>query len=144
MPQQRIKGQETEVLIVADGEIQSSLTEIQSFEFSQETATSEEGYLGEKANRYDEIYNGFSFSMEMHHSTPDLFALLQIIKDRAQRRTPGVQINIKTTLNYPSGERVRIICNDVFFDSAGISVGGRDQYATTTLPGKGSEYRVLA
>lgn len=142
MADQRIKGQETEILVLADGQAQS-FTDIQSFEFSQETETLEEGYLGEKANRYDEIYKGYTFSMEMHNSSPELFNFLQILKDRAQRRTPGTTINIKTTLNFPNGDRSRVILNDAFFDASGISFGGRDEYGTTTIPGKGTDFRVL-
>lgn len=142
MADQRIKGQEIEIIVLKDGAIQQ-FTDIQSFEFSQETETLEEGYLGEKANRYDEIYKGYTFSLEMHNSSPELFPFLQAIKDRAQRRTPDVMINVKATLNYPNGERSRVILNDAFFDSSGISFGGRDEYGTTTIPGKGSDYRVL-
>jgi len=142
MADQRIKGQEVSILVLKDGEIQQ-FTDIQSFDFTQEMETTEEGYLGEKANRYDDMYKGYSFNIEMHNSSPELFSFLEVLKDRAQRRTPGVVINIKATLNYPSGERARVILNDAFFDSSGINFGGRDQYGSTTIPGKGSEFRVI-
>jgi len=143
MAAQRIKGQETEVLVVVNGEVQSQITDVQSFEFMQETETLEEGYLGEKANRYDDIYKGFTFSLDLHNSSPSLLTLLGSIKDRAQRRTPGTQINIKTTLAFPSGTRTRVILNDAFFDNAGLAFGGRSEYGKTTLHGKGTDYRVL-
>lgn len=143
MASQRVKGQETEISIIAGGQVQSQLTEIQSFEFVQSTATTEEGYLGEKSNRYDEIYNGFTFSMDLHHSTGAIFDFFSIVRDRAQRRTPGAVVNIKTTLNFPSGERKRVILNDVFFDESGLAFAGREAYGSTTISGKGSEYRVL-
>lgn len=139
-----IKGQDVEVLVVAGGQVQSQLTDIQSFDFTQETATLEENYLGEKAARYDDIYNGFSFSMDLHNSNPGLLSLLQVIQERAQRRTPLVQINVKATLSFPSGVRVRVILNDVFFDAAGLAFGGRAEYGTTALTGKGTSFRVLA
>lgn len=142
MANQRIKGQEVEISIIAAGQTQS-LFDIQSSEFSQETEILEEGYLGEKANRYDEIYKGYTGSVEMHNSSPDLFLLLQTVKDRAQRRTPGAQINIKMTLAYPSGDRARVVLNDAFFDPAGISFGGRDEYGSTTLNFKGTSFRVI-
>lgn len=142
MADQRIKGQEVEILVLKDGQIQQ-FTDIQSFEMTQETETKEEEYLGEKANRYDEIYKGYSFSIGMHNSSPQLFPFLAAIKDRAQRRTPGTTINIKATLNFPSGLRSRVILNDAFFDAAGINFGSRSDYGTTTLPGKGSDFRVL-
>lgn len=142
MVQQRIKGQESSCIVIADGK-SMEFTDIQSTEFTQDTETKEEGYLGEGSNRYDEIYKGYSGKIDMHNSSPELFTFLEIIKDRAQRRTPGTVINIKTTLAYPSGERVRIIMNDAFFDASGIAFSGRDAYGSTSIPFKGSEYRVL-
>ena len=52
-------------------------------------------------------------------------------------------MNIKATLNYPSGLRRRVICSDVFFDPMGISFGGRTEYGTTKIEFKGSEYRAI-
>ncbi len=140
MANQRIKGQEVEISIVADGKTQA-FTDIQSAEFSSETETTEEGFLGEKSNRYDEIYKGYSGSVSMHNSSDELLNFLGIVKDRAQRRSPGIVINIKMTLAFPSGLRRRIIMQDAFFDASGISFGGRAEYGSSTIPFKGSEWR---
>lgn len=143
MAQQRIKGQEVEVQLVVDGAVQDSLTAIQNFSVSREFSTTEEGYLSEKANRYDEYYNGFSGSMDLHFSSPDVFDLMQSIQDRAQRRDPGVQINIKATLNFPSGERRRVLLQDCFFDSIPMNFGSRGDYGSVSLNFKGSDVRVI-
>ena len=137
----RIKGQEVEILLVVNGEIQSALTDIQSFEFNQELETTEEGYLGEKGNRYDEFYKGYSGSVSLHNHSPDLFTFFDFVKDRAQRREPGTIVNIKATLNYPSGERQRVLLQDAFFDTMGLSFGSRSEYGATTLNFKGTEFR---
>lgn len=142
MPSTRIRGQDVEVVVLADGRAQS-FTDIQSSEFTSETETSEEGYLGEKSNRYDEIYKGYSGSLDLHNSSPATLDFLKIVKDRAQRRTPGVTINVKMTLAFPSGERKRIVMSDAFFDASGVSFGGRDEYGTTTIPFKGSDWRAI-
>lgn len=142
MADQRIKGQEVELNVVAGGAL-VVFTDVQSFEMMQVTETKEEGYLGEKGDRYDEFYKGYTGSFKMHNSSPELFNFLQTIKDRAQRRTPGVVINIKATLNYPSGARARVMLADAFFDEAGINFGSRADYGETTFNFKGSNYRVL-
>lgn len=142
MANQRIKGQEVEVHVLADG-VSQVFTDIQSFEMMSVTETKEEGYLGEKADRYDEFYKGYTASFKMHNSSPEVFLFLQTIKDRAQRRTPGVKINVKATLNFPSGDRSRVILSDAFFDEAGVNFGSRDAYGETTFNFKGTEYRVL-
>lgn len=140
MANQRIKGQEVEISIVADGKTRT-FTDIQSADFSSETETLAEGYLGEKSDRYDEIYKGYSGSVSMHNSSDEILDFLSLIKDRAQRRTPGIVINVKMTLAFPSGLRRRIIMQDAFFDASGISFGSRTDYGSTSIPFKGSEWR---
>jgi len=142
MPGQRIKGQEVEVSVLVDG-VSSVFTDINSFEMQSVTETKEEGYLGEKADRYDEFYKGWTASLKMHNSNGELFKFQNIVKDRAQRRTPGVVINIKATLNFPSGERARVVLGDAFFDSLGVAFGSRDAYGESSLSAKGTEFRVL-
>ena len=143
MPGQRIKGQEVEILFVKDGEVQSDFTDVQSFEFTSETEILEEMFLGEKANRYDEVYKGYAGAVSMHNSTPGLFDFMEAIKDRAQRRSPGTVINLKATLNFPSGARSRIILQDLFFDPQGIAFGSRTEYGSTTFNFKGTDWRHL-
>lgn len=142
MANQRIKGQEVEISVLVDG-VTSTFTDINSFEMSSVTETTEEGYLGEKGNRYDEFYKGWTASIKMHNGNGEIFKFQGIIKDRAQRRTPAVQINIKATLNFPNGDRSRVILNDAFFDEMGVAFGSRDAYGETNLSAKGTDFRVL-
>lgn len=142
MANPRIKGQDAEITVVSNG-ITSVFTDIQSFEMMSVTETKQEGYLGEKSDRYDEIYKGYTGSFKMHNSNGELFKFAAIVKDRAQRRTPGIKINVKATLNYPNGERSRVNLQDAFFDDMGINFGSRDGYGESTIHFKGSEYTVL-
>lgn len=139
----RIRGEDVEVMIVVDNAIDTTFTDIKSVEVSYDFEIKEEGYVGEKSNRYDDIYKGASGKISMHNSTPALFDFFQKIKNRAQRRTPGVKVNIKATLNYPSGERRRVIMQDVFFDPMGLNFAGRTEYGASDLSFKCSEPRVL-
>ena len=143
MALQRIKGQEVEVILVLNGVVQDSITDVRSFDVGREFETTEEGYLGEKANRYDEFYKGYTGSIELNFGSPDVFDLMQSIQDRAQRREPGTLINIKATLNFPSGERRRVLLQDAFFDSIPMSFGSRGDYGTVSLSFKGADVRVL-
>lgn len=143
MAVQRIKGQEVEVLLVVDGQVQDTLTAVKSTEITREFETTEEGYLGEKGDRYDEFYKGYSGSMELHFGDAVVFDFMQAVQDRAQRRTPGTVINIKVTLNFPSGQRRRVMLQDAHFDSLPMSFSGRGEYGTVTLPFKGADVRVI-
>jgi hypothetical protein len=131
------------VSIVVNGEVQAQLTEVKSSEFMVNFKTLEAGYLGEKANRYDEIYDGYSGKIDLDNSSPAIFDFIESVKARAQRQEPGTVINIKTTLNFPTGEKKRIVMQDAFFDAMGIGFGSRDAYGTTSLNFKGTEFRVI-
>jgi hypothetical protein len=127
---QRIKGQESEISMVVDGAVMSSTTTIRSLEIAAKTEIKEEGYLGETTNRYDEIFNGVRGHIEGHMETKQVFDIMMAIIDRARRRTPGVKINIKTTLNFPNGDRPRVLLQDCFFGEQPIGFGGRSEYLT--------------
>jgi len=140
---QRIKGQEVEVILVADGVIQDTITDVRSFEVAAKLEKKEEGYLGEKTNRYDEIYNGVRGRMELHFENQDILDLAFAIIDRAKRRTPGTKINVKATLNFPNGETPRVFLPDVFFGELPMNFAGRADYGAVTLDFEGSDVQKL-
>jgi len=143
MASQRIKGQETEVLILVDGSIVETVTDVRSFEVAAKLELKEEGYLGEATNRYDEIFNGVRGRMELHIENDDIFDLWSSIIDRAKRRQPGTQINIKSTLNFPNGDRPRILISDAFFGESPLNFASRGDYGTVGLEFSASDLQVI-
>ncbi len=143
MADQRIKGQETEVVMVENGNPLNTIRDIQSFDMEANLEILSEGYLGETTDRKDEKYNGFTGSIAMHFSNPDVLDLTRRIIDRARRREPGLIINIKTTLQFPNGVRTRVLLKDCFFGAIPMSFGGRGEYGTITLPVEGGDYSVI-
>lgn len=138
---QRIKGQEIVLSVLVNGTEQVSLTDVKSFSITPNFDILEEGYLGETHNRYDEIYKGIGVELEVHTEDEGVFAFLEAVKDRAQRRTPGTTINIMATLNYPNGQRPRIVLYNVFFADMPFNIGSRSDYASFKLSGKCSEFK---
>lgn len=130
---QRIKGQETEVILLVDGVPQNTITDVRSFEMALQLATTDEGYLGETTNRKDSIFNGARARMELHIENDDVFDLMTAITDKARRRTPGTRINVKTTLNFPNGDRKRIVIPDVEFGEIPLNFASRADYGTVSL-----------
>jgi len=143
MSSQRIKGQEVELQFVVDGKVQDTITAFRSFEIAAKLEQKEEAYLGEKTNRYDEMFNGVRGRAEFHTENKDVFTLIQSIIDRATRRTPGTQINVKATLNYPNGDRPRILLQDVFFGEIPLGFGSRADYGAVSLDFSCSNFKVL-
>lgn len=140
---QRIKGQEVEVLLVVNGAIQNTVTDVRSFEVAPKLEIKEEGYLGEKTNRYDDIFNGVRGRMELHIENQDVFDMVIGFIDRAKRRTPGVTVNIKSTFNFPNGDRPRVLLQDVFFGEVPFNTASRGDYVSVALEFACSDLRKI-
>lgn len=125
---QRIKGQETEIILIVNGVPVASLTAVKAAEFTYDLETKSEGYLGETTDRKDSVFMGISGKMQLHLDNPDIFELVQTVVDKAQRRTPGTRINVKTTFNWPSGRTARVVIPDAEFGSFPFNNGGRAEY----------------
>jgi hypothetical protein len=128
VPSQRIKGQETTILIVQDGALQAELTDVRNFEFELQTEIKSQGYLGEKTNRKDEVYNGVKGSFELHLHSQDIFTFQNAILDRAKRNTPDTVFNISSVLNFPNGETPTVLFPDVKFGPIPLNVPERGDY----------------
>jgi len=132
---QRIKGQEVSILITNAGELESTLTDIQNFNMELELETKSMGYLGEKTNRQDSIFNGVKFDFEIHVHTEDVWSFLQSLHDKAQRITPDVVFNITGVFTYPNGDQPEILLNDVSFGAVPVNVGSRGDYVKFKMQG---------
>lgn len=139
----RIKGIDVEVRIVSDGELEATLTAIQSFEIEDQLEILSEGFLGEGSKRKDEIYNGVRGRFTMQSESQDYFTFNQKVIDRAKRRTPSVQFNIVATLLYPNGDTPRISIPDVSFGSMPFAFSDRQSYGTITVEFEAEDKDVL-
>ena len=140
---QRIKGQEVEIRIVVDGVMETTLSDIRSFEVTPKFEKLEEQYLGETTMRYDEIFNGVDFSMDLHIESASAFAFMKKIMERAMRRVPGTKINIKAKLNFANGQTPIVMLNDCFFEDVPLNFGGRSDYGEITISGSCSNFEVM-
>lgn len=133
----RLRGQETSVIIVADGQILKTITKIQSTEVNTEVKILEEGYLGETVNRYDEILIGYNGKIKFHVDNPDFVDFIQLLTERAARRRE-FKVNITTTFSFANGQTRRAQLQDVAFGDIPLSAGGRAEYVQASLDFKGS------
>jgi hypothetical protein len=144
MPLPRIKGQETDTVIVVQGSPLLTVKDIRNFEITIRTEKLEEGYLGETSNRFDEILKGIDFRGEFHFENQDILTIFaQAVHDRAVRRNPATKINIRTTLNFPGGDRPRISLKDCFFGPIPMNIAERSQYVAVTVEGSCSDVSIL-
>lgn len=124
----RAKGQEVEIILVANGSPQRNITAIKSLECEFDLEILQEGYLGETTDRSDYVFKGMTGKLEAHIEGKDLLDLLKSIIDNARRRVAGTRINIKASLNLPDGTRPMIVMRDVSFGSTPVNFGGRAEY----------------
>lgn len=139
MPAQRLKGQEVSVLITRGGVLEDTLVDIQSFTMEVMMEIKGMGYLGEKTNRYDDIFNGVKFDMELHLHTQDFLTFLSAALDRAKRNTPDVIFNIVGVFAFPNGQTPTLILNDVKFGAFPMNVPARGDYVKFKLEGNTSD-----
>lgn len=132
-----------ELLITSKNKPLETVTDVRSFELAVQTEILREGYLGETTDRRDEVMRGVRGRMELHFESGDVFDLIADVVNRAQRREPGTQINIKATLNYPSGERKRVLVQNAFFGELPIGFASRADYGTLSLDFEAEGFRVI-
>jgi hypothetical protein len=118
------------------------LADVQSFEAELMLEILEEGYLGETANRFDDIFNGVSGNAELHIETSDYFRFTQRVQDRAQRRTAASgKFVVKANFDFANGTRARLNFEDVFFEGLPVTVGARKDYVKVKVSWKCSNVR---
>jgi hypothetical protein len=142
MPAQRIKGQEVQILIIRDGALEDTLTDIQNFNLEVQVELKVAGYLGEKNNRKDDIYNGVKFDMELHLHTQDWFTFMNALLDRSRRNTPDVVFNITAVLSYPNGDTPTVLIPDVHFGALPHNISSRGDYVKVKLEGEANDFSV--
>jgi len=129
----RLRGQEVEVRIVANGTLENSITAVATFEETFKLEKKEDGFLGETNNRYDHIFQGIEGKMEFHVNSNDWMLFQNVIKLQAQRKTPNTQINLTRTDYYANGQTSIITYADCKFGPSPTSVAGRGEFVKVSL-----------
>lgn len=133
----RIRGQESQVRLTRNGVLERTMTAIESFDWIVNVDILQKGYLGETGDRLDEIYKSTSYTLKFDPESSDAFTLIQLVRDRAQRRTAqaNAHINLVFVANFPNGQRPKITLPDVKIKDPGMGFTNRDAYVGATLSG---------
>lgn len=136
---QRIKGQEVQAVLKVNGVPQESMNIARSVTITPRFDKLEEGYLGEFQMRFDEVFQGVDFAMELNFADKGVIDFMLKIKDRAQRRLPGTQVDLVTTLRFPGGSPTTVTLRDCYFANMPIAFGSRTDYGTFSLDGSAAD-----
>jgi hypothetical protein len=142
MVAQRLKGQEISILFNRGGQLEDTLTDTSDFEFEPKIELKEAGYLGEKSNRHDEIFNGCKFSGTIHLHSQLWFNYQTAIIRRAQRLDPTVIFNISAVMQFPSGDTPAVLLSDVHFGPTPHGIRARGDYMTVKIEGACDDFNV--
>lgn len=139
-----IKGQETRFTFTSPKGLETSITKIKESTFTFDLEVITEQYLSEVADQFDDIFRGISLEITFDIVTPELYDLIEQIIARAQRRTPASgQFSCVSVLNFPSGQKRRMLFPNLKFAEIPNAFGGRDEYGEAKFSMKGSTYRKL-
>lgn len=139
---QRIKGQETVISFTNPQGDQEGLEDVLNFEAELDIEILQEGYLGETADRYDDIYHGVSGRVDLHLENTDYFRFTERVQDRAERRTAaGGVFTATSSFAFPNGQRARLTFEDIFFGALPLRAPSREEYVTVTVSWKGARMR---
>jgi hypothetical protein len=139
MADARLKGQEVEIRITRDAGVQSSISAIGTFNDSVMLETKQDGFLGELADRFDDVMRGYSFDLEFQISEAAWVDFQRSMIDRSQRKTPDVVFNVIRTDFYTNGDTLIMTYLDVKFGAQPTTIASRGDFVKVKLEGKCSE-----
>ena len=141
MSEYRILGKSVQVRLTQGGSIISEISAIKSFTFESRHRILTEGYLGETAQRQDEIFDEVGGSFAVNPEGTDIFSLQQLIVNRSTVRTANpTQVAATFRVSFPQGTVARITIPDMKFDPIPFTVGGRDAYVEMSFTYKATGY----
>src|SRR5271157_5232197 len=112
---ERLRGEQTTILVVANGTVQDTLNDVMNFNAELEFEIISKGYLGQVTNLKDMIFNGAKFDFEINSYTQDWATLVAVIKALAQRTAPNNVINITSVMQYPNGDEPSLLFSNCQF-----------------------------
>jgi hypothetical protein len=124
----RLKGQEVSIRVIDSGTMVASLDSITSFNEEMKSEIKEDGFLGEVANRFDDIFNGFGGDFEIHVRRSDYVNFQKRVKERQQRKVVTRVFNVVRTDLYPDGTSTVFTYIDVKWGAMSTSAGSRTDF----------------
>lgn len=144
MSDQRIAGQDTEVTVVVDGTPIVTIRAIKSFDITWKMSIKSEEYIGETSPRKDDFFEGLSGKIELDLEDTDALTLIQTIQARAQNRAISTKIGVKSTLQFPNGDRAIVNIPNTFYSDIPLSFGSRTDYGKLTLSWEAENGRIVS
>lgn len=141
----RIKGQEVQVRITRNGVLDRTIVDIKSATVVGKFTKIFEKYLGRSSDDTDDIFDHVEGTLVVNPRSQDILNLAMAIKQRAQRNVSQdlLKINFVATLQFPNGQKPKIIVPDLKFGDIPVNFPGREQYVDVPFDWGADDYDVL-
>lgn len=137
----RIFGREISIRLTRASALLTEITAIKSFSFETRQRIITEGYLGEGAQRQDEIFDEVGGNFQVHPEGMQVLFLQQMIQQRASQRVANFEkVSATFRAQFPTGVIARFTIPDMKFDPIPFNVSSRDAYVDMTFTFKASSY----
>lgn len=125
----RLKGQEVSIIVIAGGNVVQEVKAVSNLNDETKLDIKEDGFLGETANEYDQVYNGMSgdFEMQLHRAQWET-TLKQRIINKARRIEPNLVFNVVRIDFYPNGDTVTTTFTDVSWGAIPRTTAARGDF----------------
>lgn len=135
----RLKGQEVYIYLLVNGQQVSSISAFGSMSDSTEFEIKEDGFLGDKTDRFDNVKKGYTIDFEIQLTTADWIDFETAIDQKATRIAPANVFNIVRVDNYSDGSNILYTYKDVSFGPIAKSTPSRTDFVKVKFQGKCSD-----
>ena len=139
MGELRLKGQEVSIRVVRGGVVVTTITAIASFNDQVLLERKQDQFLGETADRFDDIFRGYQGDFEFQVSKATWTELHTAMIARSRRATPDLVFNVIRTDYYADGSTATFTYADVFFGPSPTTVASRSDFVKVKIDFAGSE-----
>ncbi len=143
---ERIRGQETTLQVLVDGEqLSGSFTKVSDFKLTPRTDLSDSPFLGETEDEPDIQHHGYDFSFSTHEMDNKAVQLLMNMVARLTAGLPVQVINLVVIKRYrdPAAGTAAQVLQQCMLKLDGQDFGGRKDYIKNSFTGKCRTMRVL-
>jgi len=136
----RLKGQDIEICFRVGtlNKFDTIINAIGSFNEQLMVEKLQDGFLGETADRFDDIYKGTSFDMEFQVHNAEWLVFTELIQKRARRELSDLVFEVIRHDHY-QGNDARVTYTDVKWGAISTGVASRSDFVKVKIEGACSE-----
>lgn len=139
MAERRLLGQEISVRVIQGGNLVDQIDAVGSFNDNTDLEIKQDGFLGESADRFDQVLHGHSGDFEFQPTNAGWHRLKQAIIDKATRRVPDLVFNVVVAELYANSDNAVITYPDVSWGPIPKNVSSRTDFVKVKLEFKSTD-----